>query len=121
MPYIDGYLTPVPAANRDRFLAVAQRFDKLLMDHGALRVVECWADDVKHGQHTDFFRAVAAGDDETVVFSWVEWPDKATRDAAQARMDEQIKSGELAMPDMPFDGRRMIYGGFAPFIDLTKI
>jgi uncharacterized protein YbaA (DUF1428 family) len=84
---------------------------------GALRVVEGWGDDVPKGEVTDFHRAVQAKDDETVVFSWIEWPDKSTRDAAMAKMRENPRmTGE----PMPFDGKRMIFGGFVPVVTLAK-
>ena len=85
MTFVDGYLIAVPTASKAKFVEMANSFDSFFMEHGALRVVECWGEDVPHGKLTDFYRAVQATDDETVVFSWVEWPDKATRDAAMAR------------------------------------
>ena len=84
---------------------------------GATRVVECWGDDVPDGKLTDFRRAVQAKEDETVVFSWIEWPDKATRDAGMEKIDEGPAHGEGA-GDMPFDGKRMIFGGFVPVVSL---
>lgn len=89
---------------------------------GATRVLECWGDDVKPGQWTDFRRAVDARDDEAVVFSWVEWPDKATRDAAMSNMEDRMKTDprwDPATNPMPFDGRRMIFGGFQPVVDVA--
>ena len=118
MAYIDGLVIAVPSANKDKFLASAQHFDAMLIEQGALRVMECWADDVKHGKVTDFFRAVQATDEESVAFSWVEWPDKATRDAAHARMEEMMASGDMGEMAMPFDGKRMIIGGFTPILEL---
>ncbi len=118
MTYIDGYLLVVPAANRERYEAMARKFDPIMIEHGALRVVEAWSDDVAHGKRTDFFRAVEATDDEVIVFSWAEWPDKATRDVGQAAILETMKNGEPF--DMPFDGARMIFGGFSPFLDIGR-
>ncbi|OYW16107.1 MAG: RNA signal recognition particle [Novosphingobium sp. 12-64-8] len=120
MSYIDGYVIAVPLANKDKFLAAAKHFDQMLIDAGALRVMECWGDDLKHGKQTDFFRAVEATDEETVAFSWVEWPDKETRDDAHAKMEAAMAAGEFDMGDepMPFDGKRMIFGGFAPILEL---
>jgi uncharacterized protein YbaA (DUF1428 family) len=93
------------------------------MQLGAARILECWGDDVPDGKLTDFRRAVQAKDDETVVFSWVEWPDKATRDAAMARFSELMKTDPRMNPEKnptPFDGKRMIFGGFSPVVTLEK-
>ena len=122
MPYIDGFVIPVPKANKEKFIAHANSADSVFMELGANRIIECWADDVPDGETTDFRRAVKATDDETVVFSWIEWPDKATRDAAMAKMPELMKTDDRLNQDinpMPLDGKRLIYGGFAPIIDLN--
>ena len=116
MPYIDGFVIPVPAARREAFVAHASTFDAIIMEYGATRVMECWGDDVPAGQLTDFRRAVQAKDDEVVVFSWIEWPDKATRDAGMAAFMQDPRVGDAS--DMPFDGKRMIFGGFAPVVSL---
>ena len=122
MPYIDGFVIAVPTANKEEFLAHARQFDPMFLEFGATRVVEGWGDDVPHGKVTDFFRAVAAKDDETVVFSWVEWPDKATRDAGVKKMmeDPRMDPSNTDNPPMPFDGKRMIFGGFDTVVDLSK-
>lgn len=123
MAYIDGFVIAVPTANRQQFIDHARHFDTLLLEQGATRILECWGDDVQHGKQTDFYRAVDAKDDETTVFSWIEWPDKGTRDAAFARMEELMKTDERFDPaknPMPFDGKRMIYGGFSPVVALEK-
>ena len=116
MAYIDGYVIAVPTANEQKFIDFANKFDSIFLEYGATRVLECWGDDVPHGKQTDFYRAVAAKDDEAVLFSWIEWPDKATRDAGMKQVMDDPRMG----PDnpMPFDGARMIYGGFAPVVDL---
>lgn len=119
MSYIDGFLAAVPTANKDKFIAHARTGDSVFIEFGALRVVECWADDVPHGKQTDFFRAVQAKDDETVVFSWIEWPDKATRDVGMQKMMEDPRMDPATNP-MPFDGKRLIYGGFTPIMELKK-
>jgi uncharacterized protein YbaA (DUF1428 family) len=115
MPYIDGFVIPAPTADKDKFVDHATRMDRMFLDMGALRVVECWADDVPRGKVTDFHRAVDLKDDETLVFSWVEWPDKATRDSAMQKME---KNEEMMAEPMPFDGKRMIFGGFTPVVDI---
>jgi uncharacterized protein YbaA (DUF1428 family) len=120
MSYIDGFVIAVPTANREKFIAHAIKGDSVFIEHGATRVVECWGADVPRGKTTDFPGAVAAKEDETVLFSWIEWPDKATRDEVMGRMDELGKTDERVDPaknPMPFDGKRMIYGGFEPMVD----
>ncbi len=119
MSYIDGFVLAVPTANKEKFIAHANEGDSVFMEFGALRVLECWADDVPHGKHTDFFGAVKAEKDETVVFSWIEWPDKATRDAGMEKMMKDPRMDPDKNP-MPFDGKRMIYGGFVPIVVLEK-
>lgn len=127
MSYIDGFVIAVPTANKQKFIEHARLGDSVFMDLGATRVLECWGDDVAAGKLTDFRRAVQATEDETVVFSWIEWPDKATRDAAHAKMVEWMKHPEKADPrmnpeknPMPFDGKRLIYGGFTPLVELSS-
>jgi uncharacterized protein YbaA (DUF1428 family) len=97
------------------------------MELGASRIVECWGDNVSAGKLTDFRKAVQATEDETVVFSWIEWPDKNTRDAAHAKMVEWMNDPAKADPrmdpeknPMPFDGKRLIFGGFIPLVDLPS-
>ena len=121
MSFIDGFVIAVPTANRQAFIDHARQADSVFVELGALRILECWGDDVPDGKLTDFRRAVQAKDDETVVFSWIEWPDRATRDAGMGRLDELMKTDERFSPEknpMPFDGRRMIFGGFAPVVEL---
>lgn len=119
MPYVDGFVMAVPTANKQAFIDHANLGDPVFLEYGATRVLECWGDDVPDGTLTDFPRAVQAKADETVVFSWIEWPDKATRDAgmAAAMNDPRLSSGSNPMP---FDGKRLIYGGFMPIVELTK-
>lgn len=121
MSYVDGFVIAVPKENRERFIQHANMGDALFMELGALRIWECWEDDVPDGQQTDFRRAVQANEDEAVVFSWVEWPDKQIRDAAMARLMNPDHRDPRMDPDtnpMPFDGKRMIFGGFAPVVTL---
>lgn len=123
MSYIDGFVIPVPTADQDGFIRHANTIDAVFLELGALRVLECWGDDVPDGKLTDFRRAVQATADETVAFSWVEWPDKATRDAAFKRMEELMKTDPRMDPrknPIPFDGKRMIFGGFEVVVKLEK-
>ena len=116
MTYLDGFVVPVPHGNRERYKDAAAKAWPLFKEFGAIRQVECWGDDVKAGQTTDFRRAVNAEEGETVVFSWIEYPSKEVRDAANKKMQEDPRIQEM-FADMPFDGKRMIYGGFAPIFD----
>ena len=127
MSYIDGFIIAVPTANKQKFIDHAKRGDSVFIDLGATRVLECWGDDVSDGTLTDFRKAVQAKDDETVVFSWIEWPDKATRDAAHAKMHAWMADPSKADPrmdpkknPMPFDGSRLIYGGFTPLVEIGR-
>lgn len=119
MSYVDGVITAVPAANRDAMLEHARMLGALFTEYGALRVVDTWGDDVPHGKLTDMFRAVQATDEEVVSFSWIEWPSKAFRDAAWAKVmqDPRMQSA----PTPPYDGKRMIYGGFAVLNDARTL
>ena len=116
--YTDGFIVPVPEGKRDAYRDLAARMAKVFREHGANRVVESIADDVGHGQVTDFYRATKAEDGETVVFSFIEWPDKQTRDDAWAKImqDESLKP----QGDMPFSGQRMFWGGFDNIVDTAK-
>jgi uncharacterized protein YbaA (DUF1428 family) len=120
MTYIEGFVIAVPTANKDKFIDHAKLGDSVFLDHGATRVLECWQDNVEKGHTTDFFGAVDAREDESVVFSWIEWPDKASRQAMMGRMEELMKTDDRFNPEknpMPFDGARMIYGGFQPIVE----
>lgn len=119
MPYIDGFVIAVPTSNKEKFIEHAKKGDAVFMEHGATRILECWGDDVPDGKVTDFKKAVQAKDDETVLFSWIEWPDKATRDAAMKKVMEDARLDPEKNP-MPFDGKRMIFGGFTPVVALDK-
>jgi uncharacterized protein YbaA (DUF1428 family) len=111
--YVDGYIVAAPEANREAYRAVAAEAAEHFARLGALRTVEAWGDDVPVGRVTDFRRAVKAKEGEAVIFSWVEWPDKETREAAWKRFaEENPMTGEP-----PFDGQRMVYGGFVPILE----
>jgi uncharacterized protein YbaA (DUF1428 family) len=125
MGYIDGYVIPVEVRKQADYLRVAEASAPIFIDHGAQAVVETWGDDLRHGELTDFYRAVNATEDETVVFSWIAWPDRAARDKGnEASMaDDRFKEGAPedqpgSMP-MPFDGKRLIMGGFVPIVDTS--
>jgi uncharacterized protein YbaA (DUF1428 family) len=114
--YADGYVVPVPKGNKQAYREMAAKAADVFKEYGATRVVEAWGDDVPNGEVTDFRRAVKAKEGENVVFSFVEWPDKATRDAAWPKIMEDKRM----QPDpdkMPFDGKRMFWGGFRPILD----
>jgi uncharacterized protein YbaA (DUF1428 family) len=114
--YVDGFVLPVPEDNREAYRDLASKAAALFLDHGALRVVEARADDVPEGKVTDYRRAVQQADGEEVVFSWIEWPDKATRVEGW----EKVMADPRMKPDhdkMPFDGRRMFWGGFEVIVD----
>ena len=116
MTYIEGFVCAVPTARKDEYLRHAQAATGMILDNGASRMVENWGDDVPRGKVTDFYGAVQAKDDETIVFSWFEYPDKAARDAANERMMADPRMKEMSAT-MPFDGERMIWGGFEAFVD----
>jgi len=121
--YINGYVIPVPEGSKDKYRAMSEIFWDHAKEKGALEQVEAWESDVPDGKVTDFRRAVDLKDGEKVVFSWLAWPDKATAKAFEAQDMELIMSDprmkELG-EDMPFDGRRMIFGGFEPIVDEGK-
>ena len=118
MPYVDGFILAVPAANKEAYLEMARPFDPLFRRHGALKVVEAWADDVPDGETTSFPMAVKLEPGEKVVFSYIYWPDKATRDAGQAAFMADPAVTDFDQSTNPFDGRRMIFGGFEVVVDL---
>ena len=116
MPYVDGFVLAVPKANLDAYKDMARTASEVWMEHGALSYVECLADDVPYGELTSFPRAVQAKDDEIVVFSWITYPSRETRDEINAKVmkDPRLQG---SMENAPFDGKRMIYGGFRSFLE----
>ena len=116
--YTDGFVVPVPEGKTDAYRELASKMAKVFRQHGATRVLEALSDDVPKGEITDFYRAVKAEDGEKVVFSFIEWPDKDTRDQAWQKVmaDESLKPEG----DMPFSGQRMFWGGFEPIFDTAK-
>lgn len=119
MNYVDGFVAAVPTANKEQYKEHAEQALLVFREHGAIRCAECWGDDVPKGDVTDFYGAVKANDDETVVFAWIEWPDKATRDAGMKKVMDDPRM-TLENNPMPFDGKRMIYGGFAMMLDIGE-
>jgi uncharacterized protein YbaA (DUF1428 family) len=117
MAYVEGFVIAVPKDKLDAYKQMARESEAIWKEFGATGFVECVGDDVPYGEQTSFPRAVQAKDDETVVFSWIVYPDRATRDDASKKImaDERLKK---MMENPPFDGKRMIYGGFTPFLGL---
>ena len=119
MSYVEGFIVAVPAANKEAYLKQAAEAAAMFKEFGATRVVECWGDDVPDGKVTDFRRAVQAKEGEVVVLSWIEYPSKAARDAASAKFMSDPRKEDMGKA-MAFDGKRMIYGGFAKILDEGK-
>jgi uncharacterized protein YbaA (DUF1428 family) len=113
MPYVDGFVVAVPTAKKETYRQHAEAAAAVFKEFGALNVVECWGDDVPEGKLTSFPMAVQRKADETVVFSWITWPSRAGRDEG---MKKAMADKRLQMSDMPFDGKRMIYGGFETIV-----
>jgi uncharacterized protein YbaA (DUF1428 family) len=115
MGYTDGFVAPVGHGNKEAYRAMAAKAAPIFREYGATRVVESWGDDVREGKVTDFFRAVKAEEGENVVFSWIEWPSKEARLEGWGKVmaDPRMKPPE----PMPFDGKRMFWGGFLPILD----
>jgi uncharacterized protein YbaA (DUF1428 family) len=116
MTYFEGFTIAVPTANKESFRAHAAEFAKVAGEFGAQRQVEAWGDDVQRGKVTDFYRAVDAKDDETIVFSWLEYPSRSARDAANEKFQNDPRMKPLGEA-MPFDGKRMILGGFDAIVE----
>jgi len=116
MTYVDGFIAAVPTANRETYRRYSQDAAAIFKEHGALRLVECWGDDVPEGKLTSFPMAVKCKDDETVVFSWIAWPSRKARDDGMKKVMEDPRLQPDKNP-MPFDGKRLIYGGFEVLVD----
>ncbi len=116
MSYVDGFVVAVPTANKDAYKQHAEKVAAVFKEHGALKLVECWGDDVPEGKVTSFPMAVQCKLDETVVFAWIIWPSREARDSGM----QKVMADPRAQPDknpMPFDGQRMIFGGFEVLVD----
>lgn len=115
MDYVDGFVVPVALVDKAKYVAFARQTAAIIRELGATRVVECWGDDVPPGKLTSFPLAVQCKEGEAVVFSWITWPSKAVRDEGMAAF---MKDPRLAaLGEMPFDGKRMIFGGFHMVVD----
>jgi uncharacterized protein YbaA (DUF1428 family) len=113
--YVDGFVAAVPAGNKQAYLDMAKKAAAVFKDYGAIRIVETWGDDVPDGKVTDYKGAVKATADEKIVYSWIEWPSRQVRDEGWKKMMEDPRMKDH---QMPFDGKRMIYGGFSPILDI---
>jgi len=117
--YINGFVVPVPEGKKAEYKDIAEKFWEIAKDYGALSQIEAWESDVKDGKLTDFRRAVNLEPGEKVVFSWMTWPDKAAADASEQKMMADPRMETMAQT-MPFDGKRMIFGGFEPLVVREK-
>ena len=115
MSYVQGFLVPVPKSKKQAYRELAAKSWPIFQEYGAVRMMENWSDSVPDGKVTDFKRAVKAKEDEAIVFYWIEWPDRAICDAAEAKMQDDERWKEMG--DMPFDGKRMIWAGFDPVFE----
>lgn len=117
MSYVDGFVVPVPKGNIEAYKSMARAAGAIWREYGALAFVECLGDDVPYGDLTSFPRAVQAGEDEIVAFSWIVYPSREQRDAINAKVmaDPRIKA---SMENMPFDGKRLIFGGFETIVEM---
>src|SRR5690554_3788361 len=123
MSYIDGFRIAVPKANKEKFVQHAETADSVFMEWGSTRALECWEGDVRDVKVTGVRQSVQAKEDEAVVFAWIEWPAKARCEAVMEKMMKGMDSDPRLDPKknpMPFDGKRMIFGGFAPVVTLEK-
>ena len=114
MPYVSGFLSPVKAEDKDRYIKSAEKSWPIFKKYGALEQIETWGVDVPPGKLTGFDLAVKLEEGEVVVFSWIKWPDKATADACFGTMETDPAWQDM---DMPFDGKRMMWGGFQPIFE----
>jgi uncharacterized protein YbaA (DUF1428 family) len=119
MAYVDGYVVPVPKANIEAYRAMATKAGKIWREHGAIEYRECVADDVKSGEVTSFPQSVKLKDDETVIFSYIVFESRAHRDEVNAKVMSDPRLADMMDPKkLPFDARRMIYGGFSRLLEL---
>ncbi len=117
MTYVDGFVAAVPSDKREEFRRHAETTGKILKEFGALKIVDCWGDDVPEGEVTSFPLAVKCQPDETVCFGWILWPSREARDAGMEKLMSDPRMSHEANP-MPFDGKRMIFGGFEMILEV---
>jgi len=117
MSYVDGFVLAVPNAKKDSYRAHAEKAGAVFKEYGMLQMFECWGDDVPEGKLTSFRMAVKQEEDETVVFSWITWPSKEVRDEGWKKIMEDPRM-KMDGQEMPFDGKRMIYGGFKVLVQI---
>jgi uncharacterized protein YbaA (DUF1428 family) len=116
MTYVDGFVVPVPRDKREVYIEFAKKAAPIFKEHGALNMVECWEDDVPEGKLTSFPMAVMRKENEAVVFSWIVWPSREVRDTGMKAFMEDPRMAS-AHDSMPFDGKRMIFGGFEVIVE----
>lgn len=118
MTYVDAMVAAVPTANRESYRAHAEHAAGIFKEHGALSVVECWGDDVPDGKVTSLPMSVKKREDETVVVSWILWPSREVRNASMPKVMEDPRMQAAPISPLPFDGTRMIFGGFDVIFEL---
>jgi uncharacterized protein YbaA (DUF1428 family) len=116
--YVSGFLIPVPKSKKEEYRALAEKTAAFFKEYGVTEICENWEANVPDGKWTDFRKAVQATADEAIVFSWMLWPDKATADVAEKKMMDDPRMKDMG--PMPFDGQRMIWGGFSPIFTLGR-
>lgn len=120
MAYVDGFVLPVPVAKLAEYRKLARKAGKIWIEHGALAYTECVADDVKPGKLTSFPQSVKLKADETVIFAWIVYPSRKARDAINAKVMRDPRLASMSDPaHVPFDGKRMFWGGFKPIVELN--
>ncbi|MFC4762703.1 DUF1428 domain-containing protein [Dyella koreensis] len=118
MSYVDGFVVPVPRKSLAAYRRLARKAGSIWREHGALEYIECLADDVKPGKQTSFPQAVKLKPDEVVVFSWIVFKSRAQRDRINKKVMEDPRLSGLSLKTLPFDGKRMFWGGFKPIVQL---
>ena len=116
--YVDGFVVPVPKKNLEEYRRFARKWGRVWMQYGALSYIECAADDVKPGKLTSFPQSVKLKPSETVIFSWITFKSRADRDRVNAKVMKDPRMAAARPDDMPFDGKRLIFGGFKPIVEL---